>query len=254
MIKTMEKILEGAADLIRQHRPRAALALLCQDAELLCDHGMAWQIRGLLHFELAEYRLALNAFEQASLLIPLDPQAQCQLAECYLRSRKRDVARVIYVYLAGLEMLPEETVVPVARGLASTDELGASLNFCLVQLRRFRANHELHSIAATVMQRLGCNPDDIHPFVFQAHHLRPDILPYRIAYAQHLLAMQRTREAAATLAFIDLGRIECVASLERLRMLFEQVENEKGAETCKAKLEQIHYQRSSTWRPSNDES
>lgn len=252
--KTISDLLSYVDFLLRHREPQRALNVLTKQQSLLCDSGQAWQLRGQAHYELCEFPEALAALEHASLLVPLLPEAQCRLAECYLRARQRDLANVIYRHLATLEMLPEETAPPIARGLATSGELGMSLNFCLAQLRRFGGNHELHFVAATVMQRLGCHSEDIYPFIFQAHHLRPDVLPYRISFAQHLVALDRHQDAEAALTAVDLDRVACIASLERLRQLFLQLGNEDAEAECHARLAQIGYERSATWRPNSDES
>ncbi|MBB74562.1 MAG: hypothetical protein CMJ75_08620 [Planctomycetaceae bacterium] len=251
--EAMSATCERASLLLEQEEFSLVLRMLHDAKEQLYDNGAAWQLRGLAHFALGDYEQALQALEHASMLIPLSAVAQCRLAACYLFVRRAKVAAVIYLHLAELEMLSEELVECIADGLARVREDQAALNFCLDHLRQFRGNHRLLISVAEVTRRLGFDSDEVLPFAYQAHRLQPENVSYRILFVQLLVDAGRVREAGNALAAVELDRLQCVASLQRLRLLFKRIDDEAGVEHCQARLTQIGYELSSGYRPTKDE-
>lgn len=247
-MRDIDEQLQGIEQLVDRGRFTKALERLGALTVDTADDGYAWQLRGMAHFGLAEYGQAMTAFEHASLLVPLCVEAQSRLAACYMASRRRNVAAVIYEHLATLEMLPEDVVEAVSAGLATTGKHEAALRFCLTQLQQFRGNHKLLYAAAAAMRKLDYDTDEILPLAYQAHRLQPDNVSYRIAFAQHLVSADRSSEAARVLRGIDLDELQCIPSLQRLRLLFESLNELDGAAHCRARLEQIGYELSSTYR------
>ena len=249
MNRYAEGVLGHATRLFVEGHLAECLAALEFASEELEDHGRAWQLRGLAEFQLGDINNARRSLEHASILIPLSPLAQCRLAECYLRIRQQEAAAAILIHLAELEMLTEFETVFVAEGLIRVGEFEHGLQYCLDGIRRYRGSAELLFTASQVMRRLGYQPDATIPFASLAHRLRPAELRYRIAYARLLAAADRRQEAAELLARIDLEALSCVASLQRLRLLFETLGEHERLDQCAARLEQIHYEVVSDYRP-----
>jgi tetratricopeptide (TPR) repeat protein len=244
---------ERATLLLEQEEYAGVLRVLHDAQEQLCDNGHAWQLRGLAHFALGDYERAVDALEHASMLIPLTTLAQTRLAACYLHVRRPQVAAVIYRHLAQVEMLAEELVECIADGLIRVRDYQSALQFCLEHLRQFRGNHRLLMSTAEVTRRLGFGSDEVLPFAYQAHRLQPENVSYLILFAQLLVDAGRVREAGNALATIELDRLQCVASLQRLRLLFQRMDDDAGKEHCQARLKQIGYELSSGYRPTKDE-
>ena len=217
-------------------------------------HGDICQLRGLAHYLLGDNERALPSLETATMLIPLSPIAQCAMADCYIRTRKRDIAIVIYEHLSTIEQLPERVAELVAKGLSKVGHQTAALNFCLLQLRVYRANPVLMYHTSEAMRQLNYPVDELLPFAYQAHKLKPGDNANRVSYAQHLCAAGRYEEVARLLAPLDVDEIDCIASLERMKTMFEQIGDVHRRDQCAAKLKGIEYQVGSTYRaPKNDD-
>lgn len=253
----MKNYIDGALEriscLIEQARFERALAELRPLEAHLADHGAAWQLRGFAHFGLGDLEQAMAAFEHASLLVPLGSLAQIGLAQCYLQRRQRELAQTIYVHVATFEMLPEKEVEAIAFGLAKVGAGKTALHYCLAQHRRFRGNHKLLYTIAAVMRQLEYDNDEILPFIYQAHRLQPENVCYRIAFAQHLLTAKRFTEATRVLSSVDLDAVQCIPSLERMRMLFARLSLEERADHCRARLQTLAFEASSSYRRPKDE-
>ncbi|REJ67416.1 MAG: hypothetical protein DWQ31_11235, partial [Planctomycetota bacterium] len=133
----------------------AALAVLRAAEDICRDNGRAWELRGLAYFAAGDIPQATAAFEQATALVRLGLRAQCRLAECYLRARRREVAAVIFAHLATFELTAEAEVQRVAVGLLRTGVCEVCLEYCQANLHRFSGNHVLFFTASQAMRRLG---------------------------------------------------------------------------------------------------
>ena len=238
-----------ATELLSSGDAAGCLSLLDGDEEERCDDGAVWQLRGLAYFELRDIPAAVLALERACLLVPLSPIAQLRLAESYIKTRRREVAVIILSHLGTLEALPEDIAVSVTQGLNRVGQCELALQFGLDSLRRFRSSHRLLFSVAKVMWRLNYSADDVLPFAYQAHHIRPGNLRYRIFFAQLLLRAKRPREAARLLIAVELEQVDCIASLERMGLLLQQLHEFTALRYCRARLQQIGYELGSRYRP-----
>ena len=243
-----EGCLSRAAELISNKHFTEALCEL-RELDPSWDDGPVVEMRGLAYFGVADYEQATTALEIASLLIPLGVEAQCRLAACYMRSRRREVASVIYVYLACLEALPEVIAEEVAGGLSRLGKNEMTLQFCRAQIKRFKVSHKLFSVAAESMRRLDYPDEEILVFAFQAYQLCPSSVPYRIVFATHLVRCNRLGQASKVLREIDVDALRCVALLQRVCAVFHSLNDPEGVRCCQARLTQIGYEVSTTYRP-----
>ncbi len=245
----IEQYLLDVAQRYEQGDYHGALSALSRAEEILKNDGRAWQLCGLAHFALGDLAEGIAAFEQATSLVPLCPEAQCRLAECYLRVRKRELAMVIFQHLATLKTLPQELVQDIAVGLSRVGEHQASLDYSKAQWERFPQSHVLLSTAASMMRRLGADVDASLSLSHQAHQLQPKNVAYRISLAYDLITAGRLQEALRLLTAVDLDEVQCIASLQYLKTLFTKLDNEHWQQECQARLEQIGYELSMTYRP-----
>jgi len=245
--------LRRVAEMIERDEHADALAELRELAPYLADDGRAWQFRGLAHFGLGEVDRATSAFETASLLVPLGSKARIRLAQLYLQRRRREAAKAIYLHLADDASLTEDEAELIAAGLAAVEANDVALRFCLAQLDRFAANHQLQFAAAGAMRRLGQGNAAILPFLRGAHRLQPRNVSYRIALARCLLAENQSAEAMRVLDGVDLDATQSVPSLESMRMLFERLNVDDRVAHCRSRLQAIALAVSSSYRPGRGE-
>ena len=228
---------------------RRSLEILQASMNEVRDDGKAWRLKGLAHYELREISEAADALEHAALLVPLCPLAQCRLAQSYVRLRRREVALLIFQHLVSLHDLPEHISECVAKGLLQIDACDMALMFCLNQLKRFRNSHRLLFTTSSVMRRLSYDHEEALPFSLRALQLRPNNLYYRISCAQQMVAVDQRGAAVELLAEVNLDRVQSIASLNRLLLLFERLDDQASAEHCHMRLQQIGYEISSMYRP-----
>jgi tetratricopeptide (TPR) repeat protein len=245
----IEEQLRRVARMIELHEFRDATAELRQLEPYLVDDGRYYRLRGLAHFGLGEFEQATIALETASLLVPLDSAAQIRLAQLYQQRRRREAAKTIYLHLATTESLTEEEVELTTIGLAGVGAVDDALRYSLGQMQRFGRSHKLAFAAADAMRRLGYGDDPILKLIHRAHRLQPDNVSYRIALARSLVSAGRRVEATQILHEVDLDATQCIPSLEWMRMLFERLNVTDGVEHCRARLQAIAYEASSTFRP-----
>ncbi|UUO05454.1 hypothetical protein M4951_18990 [Blastopirellula sp. J2-11] len=242
-----------AADLFRQERNRQALHVLQRHHDQWVHDGRCWQLAGQIQFRLGELAAAARMLETAAILIPLSAAAQCRLAECYLRTQRPDLAACIYAHLAEIENLDEVSAVDAVRGLLRVDAIGDGVDLGLRSLRRFRENHRLLVLVADGLERSGLGPQAALPLLLQAERLQPKNLQYKIAVIKRLVEAGRRLDAVRRLRVIEVESLDCVASLQRLRLLLAACGEVAGAEACHARLAQIEYEAVSSYRPTDEE-
>ncbi|MFI4875469.1 MAG: hypothetical protein ACIALR_09035, partial [Blastopirellula sp. JB062] len=208
---------------------------------------------GQIHFDLGDLAAAARALETAAILIPLSAAAQCRLAECYLRTQRPGLATCIYQHLAEIKNLEEASAVDVVRGLLRVDLIGEGVDLGLRSLRRFRNNHRLLMLVADGLERSGLGPQASLPLLQQAERLQPKNLHYQIAVMKRLVEAGRRLDAVRRLRVIEIETLDCVASLQRLRLLSAACGEVARAEACHARLAQIEYEAVSSYRPTNEE-
>ncbi|TWT30903.1 tetratricopeptide repeat protein [Blastopirellula retiformator] len=242
-----------AVELFRQGRTNQALHVLSQTRDQWDADGRCWQLAGQIHFDLGNLPLAAQAFEIAAILLPLSATAQCRLAECYLRTQRPELADCIYQHLATIENLDEADAVDTVRGLMRVDAIGVAVDLGLRTLRRFRENHRLLTLVAEGLERSGLGPQASLPMLLQAERLQPKNLHYKIAVIKRLVEAGRRLDAVRRLRVIEVESLDCVASLQRLRLLLAACGEEERAQACHARLAQIEYETVSSYRPSDEE-
>lgn len=240
-----EERLAQAAEQLEQGQNARAISTLQLDDQQFDDDGRAWRIRGMAHFGLHNYEAAESALEHASLLIPLEPFAQCRLAECYLRARRHEPAAAIYEYLSTRSGLCGAVVEIVARGLIRVrkEQLAATFG-----LSAFTQNDDSPELS-DAMRRLNFRNDRVLPYADRAYRLQPENLSYRVSYTRHLVAEKRHSDAVAIVSDIDIDRVRNIPLLYQLQSLFKQLGQTESVEHCAARLKQRGYEISSSWRP-----
>jgi len=243
----MNKRLGLAAELLRHGEFESVIVVLQELGDV--DDGRCWRLRGLAHFALGKMDAAIDALEHASILLPLCAESQCRLAKCYQNTGRKDVASAIYAHLATFKALPEQLAEVVGLGLFDLGEYARALEFCRANQARFIEHPQLLAVTFRSMHKLRFDHQAILPLVLRAHRLEPDNVSYCITLARLLVTAGRHAEAVQVLRGVDLNALQCIASLEQMRMLFEQLRQVDAAHHCRERLQQIGYELSSAYRP-----
>jgi Flp pilus assembly protein TadD len=222
----------------------AGLGMLAEAEELLeravqksPDDGRLWQSVGLFRHQAGDFDGACRSLETAGLLVPLDPQARCALADCFARMGHTALAGDLYRDLSSDPGCPEQLLPQVAAGLGYLGMYGAALATCLELIRRSPAMAEAHFGVAFYLRRLGRSPEAILPIVARAHELAPEVPLYRISLATLLDHTGRCDEARELIGDLDLDQVSCRGCLQRMKTIFQATGPGRGFEECRPDLE-----------------
>lgn len=203
---------------------------LCRDAlRARPDDGDLWQLCGAAYWELGLVEDAQEALETASCLKPLNPLAQCALAEVYTRTNQVESAKAICANLAGRDDCPVPLMPRVARGLGRLGEYRLALTVCerLVALRP--CHHAALFGVAFYRSALGARPEEILPYVAAAHELAPQVCSYRVSLASVLALLGRCQDAYDIVRDVPAEEVHCPDCVRRLVPVFRRVRDRDGA-------------------------
>ena len=211
--------------------------------------GRIWEIRGLAHYGLVDIASSMHALEMANTMVPLSLIAQISLASCYLHQKFPLSAETIYLHL----MIQPQTYnsqticTGVAEGLTRLDLRPEALKVCRRGLLRFPNSHRLNFLCGSNLRQQNESPYITRDYFHRALRQNPQSIHYAIEYAKDCLAAEDTEEAINTLRPIDPANVHCVAALQRLRLVYEQINDEVMTESCDDQLRAIYYKRQSKY-------
>lgn len=107
--------------------------------------GELWELLEMVTYSQGEYTSAVDALEQASLLIPLATCSQYVLASCYEKQEELATAHAIYQYLGSGDSLDDHLLEPVARALGRVNDCEGALRVCRLAASRHPDAPERHS-------------------------------------------------------------------------------------------------------------
>lgn len=197
------------------------------------DDGALWQLDGLVRRDRGDFDGARKAFEMASVLIPLNPGAQCALAECYARTGQPELARDLYRYLAKSGRSPTPLLSAIATGLGSVGDNESALEVCRELSRREPTQHETFFGIAFYMRRLAYPVETIIPVATRAHELAPQFIPYRVLLASLLASIGKYEEASDLLRDIPPDSVRCPCCLRRMMTIFRLAGEHTLSDACR---------------------
>jgi tetratricopeptide (TPR) repeat protein len=197
------------------------------------DDGALWQLDGLVRRDRGDFDGARRALEMASVLIPLNPGAQCALAECYARAGQTGLARDLYRDLARSGRAPTPLLPAVASGLGSVGDSESALEVCRELSRREPTQHEAFFGMAFYMRRLAYPVEMVIPVVARAHELAPQFIPYRVLLASLLASIGEYQEASDLLRDIPPDSVRCRSCLRRMMTIFRLAGEHTLSDACR---------------------
>jgi tetratricopeptide (TPR) repeat protein len=228
----VEEVVRLSLDLYNRGEWAEAEELVRAGLERFPEDGELWQLGGLLRHGRGDFRGARGDLETASVLVPLDATAQCALAECYVRTGRRELARGLYRHLAGLRRCPTALLPTVAAGLGGLGEDRLALETCREFSRREPGSPEAFVGMAFYMRRLGEPAEAIIPVAARAHELAPGVATYRILLATLLSQGGRHHEASDLLSEVPPETIGCQGCLRRMGAIFHRAGEHVRAAAC----------------------
>jgi tetratricopeptide (TPR) repeat protein len=197
------------------------------------DDGALWQLDGLVRRDRGDFDGARRALEMASVLIPLNPAAQCALAECYARAGQTGLAQDLYRDLARSGRAPTSLLPAVACGLGSIGDSESALEVCRELSRREPTQHEAFFGMAFYMRRLAYPVEMVIPVVARAHELAPQFIPYRVLLASLLASIREYPEASDLLRDIPPDSVRCRSCLRRMMTIFRLAGEHTLSDACR---------------------
>lgn len=217
----------------------AALEVVAQTVSQNEEDGRPWELMGLIFRNLVKPKSAVNAFERAALLVPLQPLSQICLAECYGVIGKKSLARDLYLNQAELYANSAELLLFIAAGLEGIDEPHLAMEMC----------REASSIAPDSGQvvydmcfyacRCGAPISVIETLAWRAVELEPDNVHFRVGLASLLVRLglpSKAHWAVNALSPKQISEVSCACCLERIKQLYESVSDTPRSKQCAQRL------------------
>lgn len=205
--------------------------------------GRVWELSGMLFRELTSFRLAQNALETATTLIPLSDRAQLALADCYLHFGQRELAEEMFRFLDEKEEISSRLRSELK------DRFQKLADFELQDEREVPSEDrgpqltaEHHYNLAHSMGYLGYPPNCVEQEILRAIELAPECLEYRIGLAGFLSQLHRAEEGyqyVAGLSLREISRLECECCLERLVKVFHAGGDHRRLLACMDRVEEV---------------
>ncbi len=208
------------------------------------DDGALWELLGVAHQRGGQHELAREALEMATLLKPLDIGARFCLAEAYAATGSHDMAVFVYRLVADDPQTPIWLLPKVASQLGELEEFGHALGVCQIIVERDVTRHEAHFGIGFYLRRLGIATERVVAAISQAFELAPEIPLYRVVLASLLRELGRNDEAYELLRFLPPGSVNCPASLQRMMLVFQSVNDVQRLLDCTRCLRRMNDRRS----------
>jgi tetratricopeptide (TPR) repeat protein len=196
------------------------------------DEGALWQLDGLVRRDQGDFDGARSALETASLLVPLNPDSECALAQCYAKAGQTGLARDLYRHLAQSGRSPTPLLPAIASGLGSVGDNESALEVCRELSRREPTHHEAFFGMAFYMRKLRYPVAMVMPVVTRAHELAPRSIPYRVLLASLLASIGEYQQASDLLRDIPPDSVHCRCCLRRMMTIFHLAGEHTLADAC----------------------
>lgn len=232
---TVRTVLETARHCFSQGQMDDAYAHLQRILDDNPDSGRAWEMLGLVYHARQQWEPALRALEKASVYIPLQPMAQCALADSYLACGRGDWAREFYEDLLHREDLTSGVLLNTAAGLNLLGDPWAAVAACRKAIGLEPYEAQPYFSLSFYLGRTGAPERLIESTARHAIDLAPENLTFRVGLAGYLHVRGRTSETEALLAAVtqdDIESLNCQCCLERLRAIFEALGDHSRVHLC----------------------
>lgn len=217
-----QDLWDRCLELFNQGRIDEADRLASESVRAFPDDGLHWQMHGLLRQRVGDFAGACEALETASLLVPLEPAAQCALADCHAKAGRIELAQDLYRALAESGRCPTALLPSVSSGLNNVGDSRTALEVCRELIRRDPSRHEAYFGVAYAMRKLGHSSESILPTMLRAHELAPESPVYRIVLASLLAQVGHHDEAYDLLRDVRPDSVRCPCCVRRIMAIFQR--------------------------------
>jgi tetratricopeptide (TPR) repeat protein len=211
------------------------LAMLSRD----CECGRSWELLGLVYYDMARTHDAIDAFERASLSVPISNQARIALAASYADARRVELARDLYLETANSPTVETSLLLEIALGLHRLGINEAAFQVCKKAVEQDPSVARAHYDMGFYGWLGGRSPETIEHLIRFALELDPTNLQYLLGMMSLLVATHRTEEAIGVAMQIPVeqySHIRCRCCLRRLERLVKQTGDTIRIQACESHL------------------
>ena len=204
--------------------------------------GRGWELLGQVCHSQKRWGAALEAFEQATVRVPLSAEAECNLADCYRFEGRTGWARGLYHHLirrVGVEVC---TLLNAATGLDDLTEPRMSIVACQRAIRLDPEFAQSYFDMAYYLRRCGASVATVEASARRAICLAPNDIVYRVGLSTFLHAQDRTDDAALLLKYLTrhhVQQLKCNCCVARLMDVLTAVGDHERDSWCRDQLESI---------------
>jgi tetratricopeptide (TPR) repeat protein len=204
--------------------------------------GRAWELLGLIRRDAGKTIGAVDAFERAALLVPLQTLSRLCLAESYGMLRRTDLARDLYMLQAEQAAADGELLLRIASGLDGIDHPQLAMDLCRRAATLDPQSGQVAYDMCYYAMRCGCSASTAESLAWRAVELEPDNVDFRIGLASLLVRLdecQRACRVLGRLARENFAAVDCRCCLERIAELYRQAGDSHRHRLCLQRLERL---------------
>lgn len=204
--------------------------------------GALWELLGFVERDAGNAEASVSAFEQASVLIPLQMNARVCLAEGYGNIGKRELARDLFLEFLRTPALDVATILQIAAGLDGCDYPGFAMKACRLAQQRDAEHPQTYYDMGFYAARSGYPLRVVESLARRAISLAPERLNFRVGLASLLMRNGRDGDALDVLRPISerhIADVRCRCCLERIIELFERTNEQARIAACREQLARL---------------
>ncbi|NQV27260.1 MAG: tetratricopeptide repeat protein [Rhodopirellula sp.] len=203
------------------------------------DDGRLHEEIGLVFRQINQLSRAQELLELAQLMVPLRPEAELALAECYLDSNSPDLAVGLLENVGTRKSVATRTLLRVAAALERLGQFRSAWQVCRRAVAESPDEAQAWFDLSFYMGRLRFPFSKIESVARRAIDLAPDNVAFRVSLASVLSRLDRQADAhqlIRNLGVAELKQICCSSCIESLRSLFESAGDWRGVCLCNEQL------------------
>ena len=218
-----QRLLRG-----RRHLASNRLKLALFDADWatseMPDCGLAWELKGLAHFEQGEYEVACDAFERASLSIPIGNSTAVRLAETYGYLGRTELAEDLLLVLADRNTkFDPEAMSRIAAALDRMNRSVLAADVCRVNIACSPDCAEAYVQLARYGTKCGMAANIVDSLLRHSIFLEPKNAYFRVELCYWLVGRNQIADAVREIALLknaDLDSLRINLLLKEMRDAF----------------------------------
>ncbi|MFK7817522.1 MAG: hypothetical protein AB8G99_02290 [Planctomycetaceae bacterium] len=204
------------------------------------DDGRTRELFGLILGRTKRLTEAREQLETASCLVPLSPQGQLLLAECYLGEGPRELGLDMLIHLSKRDDSDVQTLRAAAAAADEIDHPWVAREIGLRSVRRYEDAQTWYELGYYCM-RLGGPIRHTEAHARRAIELEPDNVEFRIGLCALLAKNDRLADAYELVSAFgkrEIDRVCCESCLRTVMNVYEAVSDSVRASLCLSRLDE----------------